>query len=458
MRPVPIAGLKSRILHAGFWTLGAYGAEAIIRLATSLILAKLLFPEAFGVMAIVNTIPAALIMLSDIGIRSSIIRRGQALDTDFLRTAWTVQTIRGLVLWLIVVIMCLLLGLPAVREWLPPDSALADPLLPWLLATTTFVLVLAGLQSANIYVHERDIHVRQVLINSVISKIVPLPFIVIIAYSYHSVWAMVVGALISALTSSAASHLLLAGRPMRFAWHVEHARTLLADGKWIAFSSANNLLISQGDRLALSVLMTAGQLGLYSIAWMLLDALRSFLQRLISQLTLPILSELYRTKPGSAVASYYRFRRPIDAAAFATAGVLMGCGPAIVGVLYGGRYADSGIILQILALSLVTLPFGMTLELFLANNQVRTYGNLATVASTCFVGAIFLGNIIAGWHGVVWGIALYRWPQLLLAGLLAYRRGWILPLREITMLPLAGLGAAIGFAVNLALKAMGVWP
>lgn len=458
MRPVPVAGLKARILHAGFWTLGAYGAEAVIRLATSLILAKLLFPEAFGMMAIVNTIPAALIMLSDIGIRSSIIRRGSALDTDFLRTAWTVQGLRGLALWLLVVIMSFLLGLPAVRQWMPPDSALADPQLPWLLATTAFVLVLGGLQSANTYVHERDIHVRQVLINSVIGKILPLPFIVIIAYSYQSVWAMVVGALISSLTSLISSHVLLSGRTMRFAWHAEHAKTLLADGKWIAFSSANNFLTAQGDRLALSVLMTAGQLGLYSIAWMLLDALRSLLQRLIGQLTLPILSELYRTKPGSAVASYYRFRRPIDAVAFMTAGVLLGCGPAIVGILYGSRYSDAGFMLQILALSLVHLPFGITMELFMANNQVRTYGNLAIAGSTCFVAALLLGNSIAGWLGVIWGITLYRWPQTLLAGFMAYRRGWIMPIREVAMLPMVGLGTAIGLTATYLLDKSGIWP
>ena len=67
--------LKSRILLAGAWTVGVYGAEAAIRLLTSLVLTRLLFPEAFGVMAIVNTIPAVLAMLSDTGIGSSIVRR-----------------------------------------------------------------------------------------------------------------------------------------------------------------------------------------------------------------------------------------------------------------------------------------------------------------------------------------------------------------------------------------------
>ena len=440
--------LKSRILLAGAWTVGAYGAEAAIRLLTSLIMTRLLFPEAFGLMAIVSTIPAALAMLSDTGIRSSIVRHRGNLDADFLRTAWTVQCIRGVILWGIMLILSALLTLQPIRQLIPAGSALANPLLPWLLATTGSVLVLGGLESVNLYVQERNIRMGPLAVRTIASKIAPVPFMIILAYMFHSVWALVIGSLISQLVALAASHIFVPGDKMRFRWHAEVARSLLMDGKWIALSSANNVLTSQGDRLILSAMMTSSQLGFYSIAWLLLESFRALLLSLHTRLTLPVLSELYRNRQEATITHYYRYRRPIELAAFTAAGGLWIVGPSLVSSLYGSRYSDAGDILKVLSIGMLALPYGMIVETFLAKGQLRIFSLLSIFNSVSFIVAVFIGYAVAGIQGVIWGLTLFRWPQIICATALAYRRNWIMPVREIVYLPMFGVGVLLGYAAE----------
>jgi hypothetical protein len=66
----------------------------------NLILTRLLFPEAFGLMALVQVFLSGLQMFSDIGIQTSVIRSKRGEDPAFLDTAWTVQVLRGGLLWL----------------------------------------------------------------------------------------------------------------------------------------------------------------------------------------------------------------------------------------------------------------------------------------------------------------------------------------------------------------------
>src|SRR5690606_15288743 len=75
------------------------------RFVSNLILTYLLVPEAFGVMMLVNMAMTLLQMFSDLGIGPNIIHSKRGESTAFLNTAWTVQVIRGFVLW---VVACLL--------------------------------------------------------------------------------------------------------------------------------------------------------------------------------------------------------------------------------------------------------------------------------------------------------------------------------------------------------------
>ena len=86
--------LKSLALKGSVWTLGGYGIAQLLRLVSNVVLAKLLFPEAFGLMVLVTIFMQGIAMFSDIGIIPSIIQNKRGDDPRFLNTAWTIQVIR----------------------------------------------------------------------------------------------------------------------------------------------------------------------------------------------------------------------------------------------------------------------------------------------------------------------------------------------------------------------------
>ena len=89
------------VLKGVGWTVGAFGVGQLLRLVTVVAIARLLAPELFGIMAIVNSLRTGVDLLSDVGITQNIIQNKNGDDPDFYNTAWTLQLIRGPVLWLL---------------------------------------------------------------------------------------------------------------------------------------------------------------------------------------------------------------------------------------------------------------------------------------------------------------------------------------------------------------------
>ena len=56
-------GLKARLLRSTGWTFIGFGTAQAVRLASNLLLTRLLFPEAFGLMAVITVFLVGLTML-----------------------------------------------------------------------------------------------------------------------------------------------------------------------------------------------------------------------------------------------------------------------------------------------------------------------------------------------------------------------------------------------------------
>ena len=88
---------KSIVVRLGWMTM-SYGTVQFLRLVNNVILARLLAPPIFGLMAVVNAIRTGVELLSDVGIMQNIISSPRGEDPLFYDTAWTLQALRGLVL------------------------------------------------------------------------------------------------------------------------------------------------------------------------------------------------------------------------------------------------------------------------------------------------------------------------------------------------------------------------
>ena len=152
--------LMGRVAVSAAWITGAHFLELFVRLGSSLIFTRLLFPEAFGIIAAAGTGITVLVMISDLGVRSVVVTSPNVGDEQFLRTAWTVQLVRSAILFLMALGLALAIATAQKNLLIGGDTAFGHSVVPKIIAVLGIVLLISGTESANEYVLVREIKSR----------------------------------------------------------------------------------------------------------------------------------------------------------------------------------------------------------------------------------------------------------------------------------------------------------
>ncbi len=392
----PVRPLRQLVVRGAFWTIGGYGATQVLRLASNLVLARLLFPEAFGLLALAGMFIQGLQMFSDLGLRPSIIQSKRGDDPDFLNTAWTLQIIRGAGLW---VCSCLI-------AW-PAAMVYGEPQLVHLVPACGLVALVMAFDSTAMLTRSRHLALGRLMFLELGSQVVGFGASVAFAVAYRSVWAFVVGGIVGTMFRTALSHIVLGGIRNRLQWDREASRELLHFGKWILLSTMMMFMTQQGDRMLLGRYLSLGMLGVYSLAFALADALTQVVSTLSHRVVYPALSKVARDDRNGLEHVYRQVRRRLDVLVLPLAGILMVAGDHVIALLYDARYAEAGWILRVLALRVAlncTLPGASVCLMAIGRLQ---YGTIAIVAKGLWLAAgIPLGFYLYGLAGAVWAVAL----------------------------------------------------
>ena len=215
-------GLRGKSVRSSLLTLLDFGSQMLLRLGGNLILTRILFPEAFGIMALVSVVMTGLNMFADVGIRVSIIQNARGGDPEFLDTAWVMQIGRGILLWL--------------ATWLlaAPVAAFYDaPILADLLPIAGLSALFQGFNSTKLATANRNLLMGRMTVVKIGSNVLGLIVLIVLALWLESVWALVIGGLVAPCLTMVLSHTSLPGHSNRFRFKPEIARELVRFGKYI---------------------------------------------------------------------------------------------------------------------------------------------------------------------------------------------------------------------------------
>jgi len=379
---VPQKTLRSRAMRASAWVIGAKPLGVSIQLIRSLVLTRLLFPEAFGLMALVSVVMQGLQMCSDVGIGPNIIHSKRGTDPNFLQTAWTLQIIRGVALW----IGC------CIFAW-PVSVFYDEPMLRFLLPVAGLNIVIASFNTTAWATHDRAMARGRITIILYAIQLLNLVVMVLAAWWLRSVWALVIGGLSSSLLTLIFGHYFLPGIRHKFRWDRQAVHELIHFGKWIFLSTILTFFAMQMDKLMLGKLIPISLLGVYSVALVLANLPRDLLQQISGIVLFPALAEKFRSD-----------RRRMHQKVNRARGVLLSVGLLLcLGVtffapeffqFYDSRYAAAGWMAQLLALSAwVTVLNATTGNVLLAlgDSKAMAAGNLLNVVVT-------FGGALGGFH------------------------------------------------------------
>ena len=399
--------LRRRVLRAGGWVFAGYGVSQALRLASNLVMTRLLVPEMFGVMAIATTVMLTLLMMSDLGLRQAIVQSRRGEDPAFLDSAWAVQIVRGVALWGLALALSGALHLANAHGLVAAHSVYASPVLPLVIAMSSFSCVILGFQSTRIATAHRGLEQKRPVQIELVAQLAALLVMIPLGVATRSIWALVAGGLVASLATTALSHAWMHGHANRFRWERAAVAELIGFGRWIAASSALYVLAANGDRLLLGAFVRADVLGLYAIAMLFVGAIEGGISRLFQHVSLPALSEIARGDRSKLRAAYYHLRLPGDLALLFVAGALFAAGQRLIELLYDPRYADAGGMLQILGLSLVALRYGVANMIYVAVGMPRYQTIINAVRFVSLYSLVPVLYFLAGTQAAIWGIALH---------------------------------------------------
>ncbi len=408
------AGRLSRAKSGAIWTVAGFGANNAIRLGSTLVLTRLLDPSAFGLMTLALTVLGALTMMSDLGTTQSVIRSRRAGDPDFLRTAWTIQALRG---GAITVVACL-------AAW--PIAALYEqPILLPLTCALAVSATLSGLRSISVTLKQREIELKTVTLMEVGVRAAGTGLTIAFAFALGSVWALAIGTVLGSLLGLLLSHLLFPPFRHRFRLERAAATEILTYGRWILVATLATFFGGQGILAVQGLLVPVDVLGLLAIATTIAVMLRELTARVMGNVAFPKFSELLRERPAEVAPALQKLRRLLVFGVTPVFVLLSGIAQDLVDLLFDDRYANAGWFLALLSLNAAIGVLAMPYQnLVLAAGDSRIHAGVMLLHAAFRISGIVVGFQLGGVTGMLVGDGCGQLATTLLSMAIAWRRGY----------------------------------
>ena len=391
--------LKRLAAKGAVWTFAGYGTQQILRFVIKFILARLLLPGIFGLSALVDTFILGLTFFSDIGINFSIIQSKRGDEPIFLNTAWTMQIIRGVGLFLIT----LAVALPVSRFY-------EQPILAVVLPVAGLSAVANGFNSTKLATANRKLLMRQLSLLEVGVFIIGRIVMIVWALLSPSLWAIVAGNLTTNFLRMILSHLVLPGEHNRLAWERKTFDDIYRFGRWILISTSLAFLASQSDRLIIGKLMTPTFLGIYSVAFMLASMVNQGIMQLGHKVFFPSYSRLIRDDPEQLYGVLRQARAVMITLNALAVALFLTIGRWLIPTLFGENFAPAGWMLQIIAIGTLISVLSVTYDhVLIAKGQTKAVAVLFALQFLIQSTALIIGANLAGGIGIVIGIAMAGW-------------------------------------------------
>lgn len=431
-------GLWARVMRGSAFTIMGYGVSMALRLGSNLILARLLFPEAFGLALLLSLLMVGLQMFSDVGITPSILRSPRGDDPDFLNTAWTVQVLRGGVLWL----AACALAWPMAQFYNAPELVQMAPVM-------SLTLIISGFNPTRIDTAGRHLLLGRVTALDLVAQTIGLGAMVVLAWITGSIWALVFGNLVLAASKLGLCWAFLPGPPNRFRWERAAVGELFSFGKWIFLSTIAGFLYLHADKAVLGRYLSTELLGIYNIG----HALASLPLLLATQLAHRMMIPIYRERPPAESRESYmelrRMRLGLTGAALALSLALALWGGVLVDLLYDDRYTLSGSIVVVVAIVLMVQLIPLTYDqAALAAGDSGRFFAMVALRAIIQIAAFVIGVELFGLAGALAGQAVGLALSYLVVVVLIRRYGVWDPLHDALAWVLTLAIAALALTLN----------
>ncbi|QTN40592.1 lipopolysaccharide biosynthesis protein [Marinobacter salsuginis] len=275
-----------KVIKSAALLLGMQVVQRGLGIISTLILARLLTPDDFGIIALITIVLQFFELLAEIGNQQYIVQK-ETLDDSDLNTAWTMDILIKSLVALAVICSAPLLS-----------AFFETPELAFALAIATLALPLRALRTPGMMQAVREINYRPLFRLTLWQKGLSFVAVITIAWIDRSYWAIVLGSLLSAAVFAIGSYRV---HPYRPKWSLEKAREQWNFSQWLLLRGIVGFTRSQIDNLIVSKHFSTSALGGYNLVReiSLLPALSA-----IIPMSEPLLASIARVKDDPESLAY----------------------------------------------------------------------------------------------------------------------------------------------------------
>lgn len=332
----PGESLSEKTLKGGLWVFSLRITVRLFQLVRTIILARVLSPNDFGLFGIALLVLSTLETFSEAGFSQALVQK-KGETKQHLNTAWTVSIIRGFLIAAIV----FFLAKPAASFF---DAPAAENIIRVIGAA----IVLQGLTNISVLYFQKELRFHKFFQYQFLGTIADVIVAISAAYILKSVWALVFGLLAGNLVRCIMSYVIDPYRP-KFQLDIVKAKELFGFGKWILGSNILIFLITQGDDIFVGKLLGATMLGFYQMAYKISNLPATEITHAISQVSFPAYSKLQNNIPKLREA-YLKVLQLTSFISLPIAGFIFILAPDFTKIFLGDKWTPMIPAMQILCL------------------------------------------------------------------------------------------------------------
>lgn len=431
--------LDRKLVRSSAWLAVSYGGAQVVTFVVTSVLAHLIAPSAFGLVATAAVVIASIAYLQESGLGMALIHRRTDVDVA-AGSVLVFSVLASLVLYAASFVLAPLVA-----------RLFGEPGLTSVLRVLTLLVIPRAVGMVPAVLIERELafgsRARGELAGSIVQACTAVP----LAAAGAGVWSLVVGQLVGETVQTAIYWVVAPFRPSPrlFDWKI--LRQLSRYGRHVL--GANILFVIGGnvDTAVVARLLGATDVGFYNIAWRLSNLPATGIAYIIGRVMFPAYSTLQDNRPAFREAFLTNVRRVSIVSLPVGVGILLAAGPIVTGI-FGERWSAAVGPLQILAVfGLVRSVSGATGSVFQAAGRPQLVTLLNIWHLLVLVGALVALTPPFGLEGAAGAMTIAAVASLLPAYRLALRI-LELPFRELA----ANLRRPVLCSVPLALVLLAI--
>ncbi|HTJ58439.1 MAG TPA: lipopolysaccharide biosynthesis protein [Devosiaceae bacterium] len=380
------SAVGARAMLASVWLVGGFLFRRMAQLIVTVVLARLLVPADFGLVAISTTLLLSLMSITELSLFNALIHEKEPTRDDY-DTAFTFSALRGILLAGVMVVGGLIMARVYHDERLFAVTALlgVKPLLGGF-TSPYFINLAKNLSFGRVTFWESASAVAQVVASTLVALLT------------GSYWAIVAGVLVSSLVGLFASYWCAPYRPR---WSTASWRNLMSFSIWMTLSQVASVVGNRFDNFLGAGILGTATFGAYNVGGNMATLVTQSATQPLERVLFPSFASIVDDRPRLQRA----FQR--TQACLLAVGLPLGVGLAVVAqpfiyVVLGPRWMIAATVIQFIAPVLaLQIVFGPQSALAFSMGETRMLFNRSVAQIAFRIPIVFIGLYFFGFMGLL---------------------------------------------------------